>query len=117
MKLSHIYEPKFGREDEPRESHTEQSHDFRESPDNVRHLDDTAVIVRFDRFGPRQNPRTYEVEINWLDVKWLIEHFVKAENAQAQYLIRILKMTKSLGEAGWCNSEEPPHFWDDLVED
>lgn len=117
MKLRHVYQQGFGKEDHPPSTHTGCSFDFREHPDNLRHSDDSSVIVRFDKFGPKQNPRTYEVEIDWSDFKSLLRTFIKAEHEHAEHLIRILKMVRDLDESGWRSAEEPPEFWENLLED
>src|SRR4051812_34632073 len=101
MRLRHIHKQGFGQDDDPPDTHAENSMDFRPHPDNVRRLEDTTIVVRFDRFGPGQHPRTYDVEINWLDVKWLLAAFAEAENAHALHLLEILKMSRGLDNGGW----------------
>lgn len=117
MKLRHVFEPKFGHEDEDRETHTENSFRFELSPDNIRRSDDSSVIVRFDRFGRGEKPRTYEVEVDWLDMKWLLQRFVEADQPHAEHLMRILKMVRRLDDCGWQNTDEPPEFWENLLEE
>ncbi|WP_316394947.1 hypothetical protein [Bradyrhizobium sp. 33ap4] len=115
MKLTHIHQPGFGQEDKPHETYTEPSFDFREHPDNDRRRNvDSQVIVHFDRFGAGQNPRTYEVEVNWNDMKSLLDKFVEAKHEHAEYLMHILKMARSVEDAGWHNGREPVEFWEIL---
>ncbi|MCA6124571.1 hypothetical protein J6500_22135 [Bradyrhizobium sp. WSM 1704] len=117
MYLTHVHQQGFDQEDKEPNTHTEQSFKFGPHPDNMRRSnDDSQVVVRFDRFGAGQNPRNYEVVVNWSDLKSLLEKFVEAKHEHAEHLLRILKMARSLGDAGWHNGGEPPEFWENLLE-
>lgn len=117
MLLRHIYEPKFGKEDDDRETYADYSFDFDVHPDNLHSDEYSKVIVRFKHFGRGEKPRNYEVEIDWLDFKNLFAEFLEAEHSHAVHLKAILKMARSLDDAGWRRVSEPPEFWENLLED
>lgn len=116
MKLRHIYQQGYGQDDQPPETHVGQSHHFRGHPDNMPQIDDVSILVRFERFGPKKNPRNFEVEIDWNDLKWLIGAFVAEKHEHAEHLMRILKMVRGLEDSGWQCEGEPPEFWESLIE-
>jgi hypothetical protein len=117
MMLRHIYEPKLGQEDEPREEHAEQSFRFEEHSDNLPRDEASSVQVLFKRFGRGERPRNYVVEINWLDMKSLINKFIEIENPHAHHLKRILEIARALDKIGWQSDSEPVEFWEGLLED
>lgn len=69
----------------------------------------------WERFGSKQNPRNYEVEINWLDLKSLIREFIEIGHPDALHLKRILELARSVEIIGWRNDDEPVEFYDDLL--
>ena len=117
MRLRYIYEKKFGQEDSPPETYSEESFHFKEHPDNIRGTDDVLAAVAFPKFGRGEKPRTYEVEISWLDVESLLHDFIRMEHPNALYLRNILRMTRTVEDHGWHHDSEPPEFWDRLFDD
>lgn len=85
MKLRHRYQLKFG-ETEEAEPHVETSHAVMEHQDNLAGWDDARLVVPFERFGPGENPRNYEVDINWLDIKSLVRKFIEIGHPDALHL-------------------------------
>jgi len=114
MRLKHRYKSNFGQTEEP-EPHVENSHIIVEHTENLQGWDDTWLVVPFERFGPGENPRNYEVEINWLDVKALVSKFIEIGHPHAMHLKRLLELARSVERSGWHNDDEPVEFWEDLL--
>ena len=118
MRLTHIYKPGFGQEEKEPDTHAQESYVFQQHPENHPRSGDLRVVVKFEGFGRSEKRSSdYQVEVNWLDMKWLLEQFVEAGDEHAEYLIMILRMAHKLGDAGWHNDQEPPDFWEGLIED
>ena len=114
MMLRHRYQPKLGQLEEP-ETHVEASFIIVEHPDNLAGDEDSHFVVPFERFGPGENPRHYEVQIDWLDIRNLIRTFIEIGHPQALHLKRTLELTRAVERSGWQNDDEPVEFWDDLL--
>ena len=76
--------------------------------------EDSKLRVKFKRFGLGEQRRSnFVVEIDWLDVKSFVRHFIEMGHREALHLQRVLRLVEAIEGAGW-NPDDPPYgeFWE-----
>jgi hypothetical protein len=78
------------------------SFEFRTDIDDSRRVPRNIVVASFPRYGKGiRNRSDYDVAIQWLDVKMIIEKFCEAGEPQALALREATRLAEAARELGW----------------
>jgi hypothetical protein len=101
--------------DEYPNDHLQNSYTLVKMPDQATPEEAKARFM-FPRFGRGEQKRSdFAVDLEWLDVRWLVGAFIEMEHPEALHLERVMRLVRKIEDAGWYNDDLPnEEFWEIL---